>query len=186
MLESESGYRENFLNLDLWRPYVLEVCRRHGLAPGLPVQAGASGTYPVYIAGGHWVIKFFGRRFNGEQSLQAELALGRRVMQLDGFPAPAIVAQGELFSQGECSWPWPYLVQDYLPGVSFAEIGSILGKRVRLQLARELGSLARRLHTISAPDWGPYLDFLAGAARRLPPAAGSLGLAAPGFARPAG
>jgi len=160
IMEIEQGYRENFVNLELWTPYVQAVCRRHGLGPVLPVQAGVAGTYPTFIAGSHWVVKFFGRIFNGQESFWTEKALGSRLNLLEDFPAPALVASGELFPDG-ADWPWPYLVQEYLPGLSFGEIGSILGRRVRRQLAGELGCLARRIHSLPAPDWGSYLDFLA-------------------------
>jgi hygromycin-B 7''-O-kinase len=158
-LELEAGYREDFHNLEFWRPYLLEVCRRHGLTPTLPLQMGVPGTYPVFIAGGRWVIKFFGRLFDGEQSFWVEYELTSRLNQMADFPAPGLVAHGELFPDGE-GWTWPYLILEYLPGVSFGEIGSILGRRVRLQLANELGGLVRRIHTVQAPSWEPYLQFL--------------------------
>jgi hypothetical protein len=158
-LEHEPAYREHYLDLELWGPYVELVCRRHDLAPILPLQTGVAGTYPVFIAGGHWVIKFFGRLFEGGEAYPIELGLAGKLGDDPDFPAPALVAWGELFPNGQ-PWPWPYLVFEYLPGLSFSEIGSILGRRVRMQLAVELGCLARRIHSLPAPDWSPYLEFL--------------------------
>jgi hypothetical protein len=159
VLEGESAYRDHYLDLELWRPYLEAVCRRHGLTPRLPLQTGIAGTYPVFIAGGRWVVKFFGRLFDGGQVYPVELELAGKLGRDPDFPAPALVAQGELFPGGQ-PWSWPYLVFEYLPGLSFSEIGSILGRRVRLQLAGELGCLARKIHNLAAPDWSPYLEFL--------------------------
>ena len=159
VLEQEEAYREYFLDQDFWRPYVQAVCRRHALAPVLPLQTAVAGTYPVFIAGGHWVVKFYGRLFEGGQAYAVERDLASRLASDPDFPAPALAAQGELFPVGQ-PWPWPYLVFEYLPGLSFGEIGSILGRRVRMQLAGELGRLAGRVHNLPAPDWTPYLEFL--------------------------
>jgi len=159
VLDSEAGYRENFTNLALWQPYLLEVCKRHGLSPFLPLQMGFPGTYPVFIAGGRWVIKFFGRLFNGQETFQVEGELLREINRLADFQAPRLVASGSLFTSHEM-WDWPYLVMEYIPGVSFGEIGSILGRRVRLQLAAELGGMVARIHSIEAPSWETYLLFL--------------------------
>ena len=57
-----------------------------------------------------------------------------------------LVAAGEL---GEEGWPWPYLVFEYIPGISLGEVFEQVTLEDRLRAARELGETVRRIHALA-------------------------------------
>ena len=167
-LETLSGYRQHFMDLELWHPYVIALCARHGLAPCDQVTAGLPGTCPAFGVEDRWLVKLFGRLFDGAACFAAEREANRLLAAHDrAFPAPAIVAAGELLS-ADAGWPWLYLIYEFIPGVSVGEVWSQLEDGERLAVARELGALLRRLHSLPLigstvfPDtWDAHLAFLA-------------------------
>ncbi|MEW5870350.1 MAG: aminoglycoside phosphotransferase family protein [Chloroflexota bacterium] len=172
-LESLEIYREVFTEVRLWAPYVEEVCNRHGWTAG-QVRAGTPGTYPTFIVDDHWVVKFFGRLFDGEQAFETERILGNWLEEgvaQAPLAAPEVCAQGELFPAGGSEagpgWPWPYLIFRFVPGVSIGEGYGQVGLASLQQLASELGHMVRRLHGrplpaggVFQPGWEEYLAFL--------------------------
>jgi len=163
-LDQIESYRHLFTDIGLWTPYIEEVCRRHGLSPAGPVSIGVPGTYPAFIVGGRWLIKFFGRLFEGEQSFKAEREAGRLTALDPAIPAAQILASGELGGPG---WPWPYLVFTYVPGKSLGEQLDQVSFRDRLRIAREMGELVRRLHALPLAGsavfpnhYSGYIEFL--------------------------
>src|SRR5512140_2546592 len=113
------GYARYFVDPLLWSPYVREVLSRHKLAPVEPVRVGVPGTCPVFIVAERWVVKFFGRLFEGGQSFAVEQEAARLVGDDLGIPTARVRASGEL-APGE-DWPWPYLVFDFIHGKSIGE-----------------------------------------------------------------
>lgn len=148
-LDQIESYRRLFTDANLWAPYVTEVCHRHKLTPCGPIYTGVPGTYPTFIVGEHWVVKFFGRLFEGGQSFMAEREAGRLVAQDPAIPAARICAAGEL---GGPNWPWPYLVFTYIPGRSLGEQIGLVSYPDRLRIAGEMGALIRRLHELPLVD----------------------------------
>lgn len=161
-LEHHDGYVRLFTDVTLWQPYVLEVCRRHGLAPCEPVRPTLPGTCPTFIAGDRWVIKFFGRLFEGATALAAEREC-YRLLSGQPLPLPALVASGDL-RRAAAGWPWPYLIYEYVPGVSIGEVWAEVCFADRLALARQLGEATRRLHALpltGSPVFRPAPDAYA-------------------------
>ena len=183
ILETLEGYGKAFVDRALWEPCVREVCARMGAADCC-VRSVLPGTCPTFIVDDRWVIKFFGRLFEGGKSFAVEREIHRSWLSgegAQGLPVAALIADGALFtvsagqsgalSTGE-GWPWPYLVYEYIPGVSIGEAYADVGAAGRLALAEDMGHIVRRLHTlvpaqrdtaeaVLRPDWAPYLAFLA-------------------------
>ncbi len=169
-LETLDGYRQHFMDPTLWRPYVIAVCARHGLAPCERVSAGLPGTCPAFAVEQRWLVKFFSRLFDGGASHAAEREANRLLPRDGSIPAPAVVATGDLFLSevAPTGWPWPYLVYEFIAGVSIGEVWEQMADAERLAVARNLGQLARRMHALPLggsavfPDtWDVYVNFLA-------------------------
>lgn len=163
-LESLDGYRRLFTDLDLWTPYARQVCQKHGLQPRETVRLGVPGTFPVFIIEDRWVVKFYGRLFDGAAGYAAEREAGRLVSRDPAIHTARLAVSGEL---GGPSWPWPYLVFDFIPGVSIGEVLEQLSFADRLRAASDLAETVRRLHALSLEgsavfpnSLDPYLDFL--------------------------
>ena len=148
-LENIEGYRRYFADPVAWRPYVERVYHRHALSSGV-VRIGVPGTCPTFIVDDRWVVKFFGRLFDGGQSFQVELELGKWAAGLR-LPFPEIVAEGQLFN-ASAGWHWPYLVFEYVPGESIGEVFEQVGLEDKLALACWLADLTRRMHQAALPD----------------------------------
>jgi len=127
----------------------VEVCRRRGLAADGPLHTGVPGTCPTFMVGQQWVVKFFGRLFDGSRSFNVEREAGRLAALDPAIPAAQIHASGEL---GGPDWPWPYLIFSYIPGKSLGEQIEQVSFTARLQIAREMGALVRRLHALPLAD----------------------------------
>jgi hygromycin-B 7''-O-kinase len=164
-LENITGYRHFFADADAWRPYVEQVCQRHALNPGRVIRIGVPGTCPTFIVDDLWVVKFFGRLFDGDKSFQVELELGKWAESLS-LPVPEIVAVGQLF-QAAPGWQWPYLVFKFVPGESFGEVYEQVNLEDKLALARWMAELTLRMHQaalptskIFQPAWDTFVDLL--------------------------
>lgn len=164
-LENMEGYRRYFADAAAWLPYVEQVCRRQGLIPARVVRIGVPGTCPTFIVDDRWVVKFFGRLFDGGRSFQVELELGKWAAAL-ALPFPEIVAAGQLF-QGGVVWHWPYLVFPYIPGESIGEVYQHIGLEDKLVLARWMARITWRMHTaalpaseIFQPAWDAFTELL--------------------------
>jgi hygromycin-B 7''-O-kinase len=170
-LEHQDGYVRLFTAVPFWSPYVRAVCQRHGLLPAeqaaaCKVRTGVAGTCPVFMVDERWVVKFFGRLFDGAAACAAEQAAGRLVGLDPAIRTARLVGSGALNEPG-VDWPWPYLIYEYIPGVSFGEALEQISLADRLQTARELGDTVRRLHALPLagspvfrPSYQPYLAFL--------------------------
>ena len=158
-----------FTNPDYWRPYVEEVCSRHGLGPCRAVRTGLPGTMPVFIVDERVVVKFFAEYFQGDTGFRVEREVYGLLAGREDIPAPALVASGELFPEGEDGWPWPYLVVELLPGRSLGEVAGRVSAADRLAVAQYLAPILRRLHRLRLepsvdlrPTWDAFDVFLAG------------------------
>src|SRR2546421_9547152 len=121
VFRSRQEYGPRFTDAAFWRPYVAEVCRRHDLTPVTRVRAGLPGTHPVFLVEERWVVKFFADLFGGEESFAIEREITDLLAGVPGFPAPRLVAEGDLFPS-QSGWRWPYLVFSRLPGTSLGEV----------------------------------------------------------------
>jgi hygromycin-B 7''-O-kinase len=164
LLDNLDHYRHLFTSVDFWQPAVEEICRRHNLAPDGPVRIGVPGTCPTFIVGERWVVKFFGRLFEGGESFAIEKAAGALAAQDPAIPIATVLAHGFLREE---DWPWPYLVYAFIPGASLGELAEQITAEDWLNIARELGETTRRLHALPLsgspvfPDsQQPYLQFL--------------------------
>jgi hygromycin-B 7''-O-kinase len=165
-LDSLEGYRKKFMSVRLWKPYVRAVCQRLVLTPCRRIRAGLAGTYPTFIVDERWVVKFFGRLFEGSESFVAEHEALRLVIPAHLVAMPSILASGTLFEKSS-HWPWPYMVMTYIPGGSLSQVYLSVSLEDKLLLATWLGTIVRRLHELEFGDsdffrssWGHYLSFL--------------------------
>jgi hygromycin-B 7''-O-kinase len=164
-LENIESYRRYFADPAAWRPYVEQVCWRHVLGPGRMIRTGVPGTCPTFIIDDLWVVKFFGRLFEGGRSFQIELELGKWAESLS-LPFPKIIAMGQLFQAGP-GWHWPYLVFQFVPGESIGEVYERVTLEDKLALARWMAELTLRMHQAALPvsetfqpAWGAFTDLL--------------------------
>jgi hygromycin-B 7''-O-kinase len=166
-LHTEEGYRRYFMDVVLWQPYVEAICKRHHLLPCEPIRGGLPGSCPAFIVNERWVIKLFGRLFNGAGGFAAEQQANLLVAADPAIPVPRLLAHGNLFEQPD-DWPWPYLIFPYVPSISIGEVYNEIRQEDREQVAREMGILLRRLHDLPLAQtppliasWRPYRAFLA-------------------------
>lgn len=163
-LDHLDGYRRCFWDADFWRPLVETVCRRDLSIPCQTVRSGLPGTFPTFIVDERWVIKFFGRLFEGEASFAIEREVAR-LLANGSIPAPALLAEGCL--DPDADWPWPFLVFEFVPGVSIGEVYEQVARHDHLEIARLAGRIARQLHdlpldgsSLFAADWSGYVALL--------------------------
>ena len=165
-LDAFDDYVSCFTDATLWQPYVQEVCSRHGQTTPRTIRVGIPGSFPTFIVDDKWVVKFFGRLFNGAESFEAELQASQLLEPMLTIPTAALVAQGRLFPDGP-GWHWPYLIFQFVHGVSIGEVRTQVDDTQWHMLARYLGKVTRRLHQLILkngpafpPHWDPYLEFL--------------------------
>jgi hygromycin-B 7''-O-kinase len=145
-------YRQHFTDVHLWRPYVEEICQRHQLGC-TRVRCGLPGTYPAFIVDERWVVKLFGQLFDGLDSYTVEQEAALLAAQVAGLPLPRLGASGSLQAG---VWSWPYLVFEYLPGVSLGEVFAQVSDPEKLRLARAMGDWVRALHALPLPQTGIF------------------------------
>ncbi len=165
-LDSLDGYRRYFTDAGLWQPYVRLVCAKESLTTHPSIRATLPGTCPAFIVDDRWVIKFFGRLFEGGRCYEVEREVSRLLRPSVGFPTPAVITCGSLY-EGSAGWPWPYLVYEYVPGISYGEVYEQVAPNDRLRMAQEVGLFARQTHALSLadstlfpPTWKPYRALL--------------------------
>lgn len=165
LLDQIDQYRKLFTDAVFWQPYVRSACYDAGLSCGV-VRGGIAGTCPVFIVDNRYVVKFFGRLFDGEKGFQAELHANRIAQSVREIPLPSLITQGQLLPGGP-SWSWPYLIYGFLPGVPIGQVWDQLTEPMKLDIAAQLGQTIKLLHAIpltSNPyfsnDWTPFLAFL--------------------------
>jgi hygromycin-B 7''-O-kinase len=165
-LHTLDGYRRHFMDASCWESHVRAVYERHMRIPCQSIRPGLPGTYPTFIVDDRWVVKFFGRLFDGALAFETELEVGRLLSPGHPIPSPAIVASGYLF-EGSAGWPWPYLIFEFISGVSIGEVYERVSYPDRLTLAQSLGEITRRLHeipttdtTLFQPTWDAYARLL--------------------------
>ncbi len=165
-LDTLDGYRRHFADAGYWRLPVQEACRRHLQTPCRTIRSGVPGTCPTFIVDDRWVVKFFGRLFDGALAYETEREVSRLLSSERVVPTPALVACGQLL-EGTSGWPWPYLIFECVPGFTIGEVYERLSFQDRLMLARNLGAMTRRLHELPVtssvvfqPTWDAYVNLL--------------------------
>ncbi len=165
-LDLPERYTELFTDAVFFAPYVEEACRRHGIEAGGSVRVGVPGSCPAFIAGERALVKFFGRLYGGARSYPVERAAARLLARQPVMPVPSLLGGGALEPPG-AAWHWPYLIFEFIPGVSFGEVRDQIGLTERLRVARQVGGWLRALHALPIPPGGafaagfePHLAFL--------------------------
>lgn len=132
------------MNPVLWGPFIKKIFNSHGIDSSLFIKPGLAGTYPTFIVNEHWVIKFFGRLFEGQQSFQVEKTVTELVNLYQPLPSASILFHG-ILSTNE-NLPWPYLVYKYIPGIAISTILDDVSFTDMKHLAAWLGRKTRLLH----------------------------------------
>jgi aminoglycoside phosphotransferase len=165
LLDDIQNYRKLFMDANFWQPYVATVMETVRL-PCNDIRGGIPGTYPTFIVDDTYVVKFFGRLFDGEKSHHVELVASQLLKGQKNFPVPALLAQGQLF-EDDLHWSWPYLVFEYLDGINISEAWDNLPLEEKQAVSKEMGYRVRALHAISLeentyfiPTWENYRGFL--------------------------
>lgn len=143
-LETVDGYRQYFMDVNIWRPHIQAVCRRHHLIPCQSIRAGLAGSFPTFIVENHWVVKFFGRFYGGEKAYETELQVNRLLQTKLVIPLPALLNCGKL-SDDDPTLVWHYLIFEYIPGNSIGEIYEQVCFDDKIALARNLGEATRQM-----------------------------------------
>jgi len=146
ILDNLKGYTSAFMDPVLWTPYVRSVCQKHNLAPANTVRPGLAGTCPTFVVDERWVVKFFGRLFDGGTSFAVERLCASLAQAYQPFPIPELLAWGELLPDEP--WRWPYLIFEFIPGKSLGEVLPQMSQSTRQAIAGWLGEAVRNLHDI--------------------------------------
>jgi hygromycin-B 7''-O-kinase len=165
LLDEIQNYRKFFMDVDFWQPYVAVAMEQVEL-PCKVLRGGNPGTCPTFIVDDAYVIKFYGRLFDGENSFYAELYANQLVKGQVDIPVPGLVAQGKLFDGG-FHWSWPFLIFEYLDGISIGEAWGEISLIERQAVSREMGHMVGALHSIALgengylePKWDSFRNFL--------------------------
>jgi aminoglycoside phosphotransferase (APT) family kinase protein len=154
---SAQEYGRQFTNVDLWRPFIDRVCRRHNLAVS-DIGAGLAGTHPVFLVrnGQRYIVKFYETQFfAGARSYRVERDLYQLLPSALSATTPRLIASGNLGDDGR----WPYIVTSVIPGASLGEMRHQVSYEDTVALAAWLGPVIRQLHSI-AVDAPPLLPEL--------------------------
>lgn len=163
---SLAEYGRYFNDASYWRPYVAEICNRHGIAPTQHIEAGLPGTFPVLIVDQRYVIKLFGAQFDGLRRFELELAVYRLLPSATQFAAPALLGSGRLFP-AEDEWSWPYLIIGTLAGRSFGEDRAQVSFADQQAVVCWVGEQLRLLYALDLPrsgelqpSWQGFVGFV--------------------------
>lgn len=133
-------------DVDLWRPYLAEILRRHDLADfGREPAAGFNATYPTFVCG-DVVVKLFGGFSSWRVAHACERAALALVTTDPDIAAPRMFGEGVLFDGREEAWP--YLITARVTGVASSDAD--LSDRQRVSLAGDLGKQVKRIHTLDS------------------------------------
>ena len=105
------------------------------------------GTYPTFIVDDRWVVKLFGRLVAGGLAFDTEKQVNGLLAQDSAIPAPKIIACGTLFEDSD-TWPWPYLIYEYIPGINISEVDDQVSFEDKLKLARYMDEITKGLHAL--------------------------------------
>ncbi len=142
-LDSLEDYRRRFMDPEILGPHVRWVCARHGFSCRA-VRPGVAGTFPTFIVDRRVVVKLFGPLFDGRICWRVEKEAAELVRGVPSFPAPGLLASGQLPESG-----WQYLVYRYVSGRSIGGARRSVSHADMRSLARQLGSWVRDLHALS-------------------------------------
>lgn len=143
-LDNLEGYRQYFMDSGLWQPHVRKVCLRHNLIPCQQIRPGLAGTCPTFIVEDRWVVKYFGRLFDGQQAHETEYQVGRLLPPDLAIPVAKIIGNGILI-EGDPIWSWPYLIFEFIPGISIGEVYNQVRFEDMCVLAHSLGKATRQM-----------------------------------------
>ena len=143
-LNSIEGYVKYFMDPNLWTPYIQKAFTAFLGNAIFKIDTGIAGTYPTFIVNNRWVIKFFGQLFDGQESYMVEKTVTMLIHQQETFPAPKILFTGSLFP--EESFSWPYLIYNFIPGISIGSAFERIHQDDLVKLANWLGRKTRILH----------------------------------------
>jgi hygromycin-B 7''-O-kinase len=146
-LETPDGYRKSFMDAELWRPFVEQVCRRGGWTCNV-VRPGVTGTFPTFIVDEKRVVKFFGPQYDGEICWRVEQEAAQLMTGVPQIPVAGLLDGGNLDREPG----WHYLVFDYIPGISIGEVYEQIPFEDKLALATWLGEQLPSMHGIAVPD----------------------------------
>jgi hygromycin-B 7''-O-kinase len=165
-LDNLDGYRRYFTDANFWAPFVSFVCWRHHLQINRAPRSGLPGTFPTFIVPDRWVVKFFGPLFDGPSCYYVEQAVSSLLSPQD-FPVPCLLASGSLYPPDAAEFHWPYLIYEYIPAPSIGEVYGQVSYTSMQALARQLGTLLKRMHSLPLPhdsvlptNWQFYLEHL--------------------------
>ena len=166
-LDSIEDYRRLIDDPVYWMPYVDEVCKRHKLADGdVRIETGITGTYPVFKVNNRWIVKFFGRLFDGDRIYTTELEAHRIVSTCHEIPIPAVISHGRLFNN-QAGWHWPYLIFELVSGYNLSSLRSNITTENLACIIEDLGRMVRHLHSLPVPNgfylkqtWDRYANML--------------------------
>jgi hygromycin-B 7''-O-kinase len=142
--DSVKQFGDSLEDLAVWGPFALEICRRHGVQVVEMAVPPGDRSNPVLIIDGELFVKLHAPFSNYEDSIGLEPA-ALRSLETAEFPAPRLVAEGELF---EDAWRWPYWITRGVPGGKLEHPWEGLTLEDRIALVRRLGALVRRLHEV--------------------------------------
>jgi hypothetical protein len=153
-LETLNGYRRYFMDPGLWKPFVENICRAHGLTC-TSVRAAMPGTFPTFIIDDQWVAKFFGQLFDGETCWRVECEAARLMAGVPVIPVARLMADGKL----ERVPGWHYLIFEYITGTSIGEVVGEVTFEDKLSLARWLGTALPKMHRLEIPEGTTLSDL---------------------------
>ena len=146
-LETPDGYRQSFMDADLWRPFVERVCHNNGLTCSL-IRPGVTGTFPTFIVDEKRVVKFFGPQYDGGTCWQVETEAAQVMAGVPQIPVAGLLDGGMLAGEPD----WHFLLFDFIPGVSIGEVYEKILFDDKLALARWLGQRLPQIHQIKLRD----------------------------------
>lgn len=120
-----------------WHAAMETICARHAL-PASELTRTCEGTTVVFTTARH-VIKLYPPFWQPAAAAESTI-LGHIEGRL-GIPTPEVAATGKLED-------WPYAVMTRLQGVLLADVWPGLAESHRRAIARQLGEVLARLHTV--------------------------------------
>lgn len=136
--DGPAGFDRIRADLEAFRPAVLAVCQRHGLATS-GLSAFAHGTNVVVSNDAGQIIKLF-PPFLRHQFEAERLSLAR-------FHGEVPATTPELLQEAELDG-WPYLVMSRLPGRPLEEVWPALGDAERVEALARIGEIMRAAHAL--------------------------------------